>query len=299
MSQMQILDAQWRAAHPLRPPEGGDKNDRGRVLLAGGSHFVPGALALTFDAAMRVGAGKVQIATVEAAAIPLGVRLPEAAVTALPIGDDGELGPAALDKLQPLLAKTDCLVLGCGMIANDATPKILQGVLEALPKAASAVVDAGGIVAARQLKQLTRAIGTRLVFTPNHGEAAGLLDVEKDAIAAEPERALKTLVDQFGATFVLKAQTSWIGSPTAAPLQFINEGSGLGTAGSGDVLAGVLGGLLSQGVDPAVAAGWAVWLHAKAGQAAARRHGPIGFLARELAIELPPLLAEAHRFGVN
>jgi ADP-dependent NAD(P)H-hydrate dehydratase len=299
MSEMRILDAQWRAAHPLRAPDGEDKNDRGRVLLAGGSHFVPGALALTFEAAMRVGAGKVQIATVEAAAIPLGVRLPEAAVTALPTGGDGELATAALTKLEPLVAKTDCLVVGCGMIANDATPKILQGLLEALPPSASAVVDAGAIVATKQLEQLTRTIGCRLVFTPNHGEAAGLLGVEKDTIVAAPQRALDRLVKQFGATFVLKARTSLVGSPTIKPVRFINEGTGLGTAGSGDVLAGVLGGLLSQGVDPAIAAGWAVWLHAKAGQAAARRLAPVGFLARELAVELSPLLAEARRSGAN
>ena len=82
MSDGVVLDAAWRHANPL--PRGElvtDKNGRGRVLLVGGSHLVPGGLLLTGEAALRAGAGKLQVATVEAAAIPLGVRLPEAGIS--------------------------------------------------------------------------------------------------------------------------------------------------------------------------------------------------------------------------
>ena len=83
---MTLLDHDWLAAHPLpRPDAATDKNARGRVLLAGGAHFVPGALRLSGEAALRAGAGKLQMATVEAAAFHLGVAVPEAAVIRFPL----------------------------------------------------------------------------------------------------------------------------------------------------------------------------------------------------------------------
>ena len=117
------VDASWLAAHPLPRPDGDtDKNKRGRVLVAGGSETVPGAIRLTGEAALRAGAGKLQFATVERAALPLGIAMPEAAAFPLPANEDGELGEAAGTALAKLVERCDALVLGPGNGAHAHPP---------------------------------------------------------------------------------------------------------------------------------------------------------------------------------
>ena len=110
------LNRDWLADHPLPlHGEGTDKNSRGRVLLAGGARFVPGALRLTGEAALRAGAGKLQMATVADVAMHVGVLVPEAAMIALPTGDDGEIGGDAVPVIEQALENCDAFILGPGM----------------------------------------------------------------------------------------------------------------------------------------------------------------------------------------
>ncbi|RYE03745.1 MAG: NAD(P)H-hydrate dehydratase, partial [Sphingomonadales bacterium] len=114
---MMALDGEWLGANPLpEPASDTDKNKRGRVLAVGGSRTVPGALRLTGEAAFRAGAGKVQLATPEAACLPLGVAMPEAAVFGLPVNSDGEL--TGSDLLAEMLERCDACVIGPGMGAK-------------------------------------------------------------------------------------------------------------------------------------------------------------------------------------
>jgi ADP-dependent NAD(P)H-hydrate dehydratase len=96
-----------------------------------------------------------------------------------------------------------------------------------------------------------------------------------------------------GAIVVLKSQRTVVAAPDGPSLAYEGGGPGLATGGSGDVLAGIAGGLLARGADPFIAAAWSVWLHGEAGKRVAKRIGPIGFLARELLVEIPWLLARA------
>src|SRR3982751_4937777 len=113
MIEMRAIDVAWLDAHPLPAIEGGlDKEERGRAVLVGGSTVVPGALRLTGEAILRVGAGKLQIATVEQAAIPLGMVFPEAAVVPLPADDQGELAGGAAEGIRPRLERCSTLVIG-------------------------------------------------------------------------------------------------------------------------------------------------------------------------------------------
>src|SRR3954471_9596245 len=105
------LDSAWLAAHPIpQPGLDTDKNSRGRVLVAGGSETVPGALRLTGEAALRAGAGKLQVATVERVVMHLGVLVPEAAIFPLPANEAGELGEDAGTALCGYLERCDTLV---------------------------------------------------------------------------------------------------------------------------------------------------------------------------------------------
>lgn len=292
MSADRTLDAAWRRDHPLPPLGGGlDKEERGRVLLVGGSAFVPGALRLTGEALLRAGAGKVQAATVAAVAMALGVLMPEMAMIALPADAEGEIAAAAVPILEPRLDRCDTLVLGCGMMKRPQTLAIVRALLGAADHPTSAVIDAGALTAVGDDRAVLQPLAGRLVLTPHHGELAFLMDVDRAAIGRDPEGAARAAARSLGAIVVLKAEQTVIADPAGGLLRYADGAPGLGTAGSGDVLAGIVGGLLARGAAPLVAAGWGVWLHGEAGQAAAARIGPLGFIASDLLLEIPRLMA--------
>ncbi len=286
-----MIDANWRGAHPLPVhPPGTDKNGRGRVLVVGGAEFVPGALRLTGEAALRVGAGKVQMATVGAVATALGVLVPEAAMIALPADEDGEIAVTAIERLIDPIRHCDCLVFGAGMSVNARTTDLVRQLI-AYPRPDFAVVlDAAGIAGAADLAKEVGAHEGRVVLTPHHGEMAALTGHSVDQVAADPIQAAQKVADAFKAVVVLKGHETLIATPGGEVLTYQSDCVGLATGGSGDVLAGVVGGLLARGATPLVASGWGVWLHAAAGQANAIRWGAIGFLARDLLDSLPPLM---------
>jgi ADP-dependent NAD(P)H-hydrate dehydratase len=289
---MTPLDSAWLAEHPLPEPGADtDKNTRGRVLVAGGSETVPGALRLTGEAALRAGAGKLQLATVARVALQLGVLVPEAAVFALPTNDAGELGDDAGDLLRSYLERCDTLVLGPGMGAKADAEAILRAAL-ALPRdALSLVLDAAVIGAAGDLAAEIQAHDGRIVLTPHAGEMMRLMGCDPARIDADPAGLAQEAARRFNATVLLKGTETWIACPREGLLRYPGGGPGLATSGSGDVLAGVIGGLMARGAAPRLAAAWGVWLHGEAGRRLAERDGPLGFLARELPAEIPRLLA--------
>jgi hydroxyethylthiazole kinase-like uncharacterized protein yjeF len=290
------LDAAWIAAHPLPDhPEGTDKNSRGRVVAVGGSRLVPGGLALTGEAALRAGAGKIRMATVADAAILLGASFPEAAVLGLPADAEGEIAAAAVDILAGEIGHCDALVIGPGMSSRDAAHRLVSALLaEPLPELAI-LLDAAAVACSGPCAEMMRGWAGRIVLTPHLGEMAGLTGLSEDEISANTESAALEAARAYGAVVVLKGAETIVASPEGELLRYSGGGVGLATGGSGDVLAGVIGGLLSRGMAPLTAAAWGVWLHGEAGTALAQRIGPIGFLARELLPEIPRLMAPHHR----
>ncbi|MDB5697184.1 MAG: NAD(P)H-hydrate dehydratase [Sphingomonas bacterium] len=285
------LDAVWCAANPIPLPDGDTSKDgRGRILIVGGARDVPGALLLTGEAALRVGAGKVKLATIASAAIALGVAFPEAAAVSLP-EEDGDIAAAAIELLLPMLARVDAVVLGPGTGDKEATARLVRGLADTDAPEVMLVLDAAAVACAGPLDAVLERWRGRIVMTPHQGEMASLLDCDKDAVAADPERAAADVARRYGAVVALKDAETVIAAPDGTMLHYAGGGVGLGTGGSGDVLAGVVGGLLARGLPPLVAAGWGVWLHGEAGGVLAKRIGPVGFLARELLPELPGLLA--------
>jgi ADP-dependent NAD(P)H-hydrate dehydratase len=285
------LDAAWLAAHPLpQHADGTDKNSRGRVLVVGGSTMVPGAIRLTAEAAFRAGAGKVRMATVAEAALPLGMLVPEAGVVALPTSD-GEIDVSACDLLRREAEQVDCMVLGPAMGDRNRAGMLSEALLANPRDGLAVVLDAASVACAGAQEDLIRAYGGRTVMTPHHGEMASCMACDEASIADDPERVAVDAAERFGAAIVLKSSQTVIAAPGMAPLLYRGGGVGLATGGSGDVLAGVIAGLLSRGTDPFVAACWGVWLHGEAGAALAGKVGPIGFVARELLVEIPGLMA--------
>jgi hydroxyethylthiazole kinase-like uncharacterized protein yjeF len=284
------LDATWRAANPLPQPQGeATKNSRGRVLCVGGARRVPGALRLTAEAALRVGAGKARMATVPSAALMLGVLFPEAAAVALAEDESGELVADPAEPLFHEMERSDAVVVGPGMIDRGAAGRLVVRIA-AEPRDVALLLDAAACVAAGAMEGVLDGYDGRLVLTPHGQEMAELCDCDAAEVARDPEGKALDVARRFGAVVALKGTRTLIAGPDGRIVRYAGGGIGLATGGSGDVLAGVVGGLLARGLPPFEATCWGVWLHGEAGRALAAKVGPVGFLAGELLRELPALL---------
>ncbi|HEU4453859.1 MAG TPA: NAD(P)H-hydrate dehydratase, partial [Longimicrobium sp.] len=226
-----------------------DKEARGRVLVVGGSAQNPGGLLLAAEAAMRAGAGKLQLAAPDAVATPVAVAVPEARVFAVPASGAEGIDPGAAKQLAERADGVDALLIGPGLVDEDAAGRLARGVLKRIAKPA-VVLDAGGLAALRRDPHALAHLAGRAVLTPHAGEMAQLLRMERDQVEADPQAAARRAAEAFGAVVALKGSETVIVAPDSAAYRYTRGGVGLGTSGSGDVLAGIVAGLLARGADP-------------------------------------------------
>jgi hydroxyethylthiazole kinase-like uncharacterized protein yjeF len=277
---------------PLPPIDSDDdKGARGRTLIVGGSLRVPGAVHLAGVAALRSGAGVLQLATARDAAVPLGLSLPEALVVGLPRTPAGEIAAGrALRPLAELIDRADAVLVGSGMMTSRSMPAFLASLVRRLSANAVLVLDAAAIFALRRNEHILNALGGRAVITPHDGEMATLLGVDKSDIEDNRSQAALLAAQRYACVVALKGAETWIAAPDGTLLCYRDGPVGLATSGSGDTLAGIVAGLAARGASATAATAWAVWAHGTAGGRLSRRTGRVGFLARELLAELPPLL---------
>jgi hydroxyethylthiazole kinase-like uncharacterized protein yjeF len=278
------LDRTALDAHPLPPFVDGGKETKGRVLIVAGSREVPGAALLAATAAMRAGAGKLRIATVESITVQLGIAMPEAMVVGLPEDEQGGLTSDAAKAIGEQAGKVDAVVAGPGMMKGEACAKIADALLAS---------DARLALDAALLHSLEPPNGERStapVLLPHAGELAALLDCDEEEIERDPVGCGRLAAELYRSVVLVKGVISHAVTPEGAVWTYDGGAPGVGVSGSGDVLAGVVGALFARGAEPLTALLWAVWLHGEAGAALAKRIGPIGFLAREIADEVPALL---------
>jgi hydroxyethylthiazole kinase-like uncharacterized protein yjeF len=269
------------------PPPGEDKGDRGSVLVVGGAARTPGAALLAGLAALRAGAGRLQLAVAEPVAAAVAVAVPEALVLPLPASDEtGSVEPSAASAVLDLALKADVVCVGPGLDDADRGTKLVTDLLGPLGDDTGVVLDAYALGALPGQEKLCEALTGRLVLTPNASEAGILLEEDPPSDHAS---AARRIAERYGAVVSLRGA---IATPEGK-LYLDGAGqAGLGTSGSGDVLAGVVAGLLARGATPDQAAVWGVHLHATAGERLAARVGPLGYLARELLDETPRVLTE-------
>lgn len=287
-----VLSPALLRAHPLPEPTGG-KDARGGVLVLGGARSTPGAVLLAGLAALRVGAGRLTLGVAESVAGALAVTVPEAGVVGLPQGPDGAVAGAG-DGLAGELARADVVVVGPGLDAPEGTLALLRAVVADAPLTTPLVLDAFALGVLHDAPDLRDAVRGRAVLTPNATEAAHLLGEDPDAAPDEGRDAddvpvAARIADAYGTVVVCAGV---VAEPHGRRWRSSTGYSGLGTSGSGDVLAGAVGGLLARGADLAQAACFGVEAHGVAGDRLAAGVGPLGYLARELLDELPRVLVE-------
>lgn len=282
-----LVDAALLRDWPL-PDLGSDKEDRGRLVVVAGSRETPGAGLLAAEGAFRVGAGKIHLATTTSCATALAVAAPELMVSGLPEGDSGSLDPEGSDEL------VDCVdgctvLLGPGFTDPDPSDALVRRLVPRL--GATVVLDALATAYVTDNHEEVASLDATVVLTVNPDELAHCLGVPGDEASQDLESHTSRLAARTRAVVVCGGPVKVIAHRD--DVWRVEAGNpGLGTAGSGDVQAGIVAGLVSRGAEPVQAAVWGAWLHATAGDRLAERVGPVGYLARELPGELPGLLAE-------
>lgn len=291
---LRMLDAAALRGWPL-PATGGiaDKEDRGQVLVIAGSREIPGAALLAATAALRAGAGKLSIATARSIAPGLALAMPEARVIALDESEDGTLLASGLPAIGTCVARCSAILVGPGMTGGEACGGFLSALMKLLADTGAARGSAIPVVLdalAMDAVLGERFPGQPLLLTPHAGEMAHLTGLAKEEIVASPSSVALEAAARHGAVVALKGATTFIAGHSNAVWRHDAGNPGLATSGSGDVLAGIAAGLAARGAPLEQAAAWAVVIHALAGHRLTQRHGPVGFLARELLDEIPGVM---------
>ena len=261
----------------------------GHVLVAGGSRGMTGAPCLSSMAAMRAGAGYVTACVPDALNDIFEIKLTE--VMSLPLPDDGgahtEAGAATV--VDRAGARGGTLVVGPGLGRTDGAVAFARALVRDAPVAI--VLDADGLNAHANRLNTLAARAHPTVLTPHAGELARLLEVESDAVGAARLEHVREAARRTGAIVVLKGDDTLVAEPEGRVAISRGGSPGLATAGTGDVLSGVVAAFLARGMAPFDAACAAVFAHAEAGRRAARLlGGPDGVIASDVVDALPHTL---------
>ena len=258
------------------------KGDYGKILLLCGSRGFTGAAALAAMGALRSGAGLVYLGVPESIYAIEAVKLTEAVVFPLP-EEDGKLSAKAIPAIRKYLQTMDAVLIGCGLGISTGTMAILDAVLRKFE--GTVVVDADGITMLASCPELVKERTYPTILTPHEGEFRRLnIATEEERLtgAMLAARELGCILLRKGHETVITDGKDYYTNPTGNP--------GMAVGGSGDVLAGILVGLMGQGITPLQASACAAWLHGAAGDRCAEKLGQYGMLPTDMLQELPYLM---------
>ena len=291
-SRATAITQRWVARNLPARPERAHKGDFGRVLVIAGSIDYPGAALLAALGAMRAGAGVVRVAAAESVVARVSGTIPELTWMALDEEAPGLIAPGGWRRVTTESDGYDATLIGPGLGRQPATLRRTRQLIGSLTP--PTVVDADGLNALADGSGWWQSLRAPLVLTPHPGEFARLTgeaapsgDDDAGRASAAAAAALR-----WGQVVVLKGAHTVVAEPGGEPLQSEIASPALATAGSGDVLAGVIVAFLAAGVSPAVAAGCGVAVHGAAGLLAADRIGSAGVMARDIAALLPEAIAQ-------
>ena len=276
-----------RAALPPRPIDA-HKGRHGHLLVVAGSIGKTGAAVLACRGALRAGTGLVTCAVPVSQQPVVAAHLAEAMTEPIAETAAQTLSAKALDRILELAARMDAVAVGPGVGREPET----QGALRELVRTAEQpmVVDADALTALVGHLALVREARAPRLLTPHPGEAARLLDTTVAAVQADRLGSTRALAEATGAVVALKGARTVVAAPSGETTLNPTGNPGLATGGTGDVLTGIAGGFLAQGLAALPALQAAVYLHGLAGDLAARARGGVGLLAGDVAEALPAAL---------
>ncbi|WP_193609424.1 ADP-dependent NAD(P)H-hydrate dehydratase [Nocardioides lijunqiniae] len=272
------------------PGAGGGKDARGRVCVLGGTDATVGAVRLAGEASLRAGGGKLAVATVADAVAALGVAMPEAAVTGLPTDDDGNLSADGAQTAAGWADGADVVVVGSGFSDPDASVALLRGLAPEL--GSTVVVDALASAFLTEHPDGLHHLDGRAILSVNPTELARTAHASDDEVESDPLSVARDVARTSRVVVLCGGTEKHVVTPDGRAWLVQGGGPGLGVSGSGDVQAGIVAGLVARGAEPAQAATWGAYLHARAGERLAASVGVVGYLARELPAQVPQILVE-------
>ena len=292
---LELLTAGWVGRNlPARPADA-HKGTFGHALIVAGSRNYVGAACLAAQAALRTGAGLVTLATPESVYPIAASKLTEVIHQPLPEDADGRVHPDAAGVIGPLLGRCDSLAVGSGMGRSEGAARFMDALLTELgaldvPAQLPLVVDADGLNNLSDLGEWWRRLPGPAVVTPHPGEMATLTgssipEVQRDRIATAQRWAA-----EWGVSVTLKGAGTVVAHPGGLAQMSPFSNPGLASGGTGDVLTGVIVGLMAQGLEPGLAAACGVFLHGQAGADVAARRGDAGTIASDLLDVFPETL---------
>jgi len=260
------------------------KGDYGSVFVLGGSPGLSGAVSLCASAALRMGAGFVKVGVPASLSNILSIKLIEATGLALS-EENGYLSEKGFKQIEDLLDRIDVIVLGGGAAREQSTQKLLLKVIENIDK--PMVIDADGLNAiSTDLTVLERRKSKNIVLTPHYLEFSRLIKLEVNEIKEKRKELVKDFAFKYNLTLVLKGHRTLVGN--GKELFENNTGNpGMATAGSGDVLAGMIASLIGQGLTCFDAAKLGVYLHGLSGDLAVKEKTEICLIASDIIEYLP------------
>ena len=294
---LELMTSGWVAAHLPPRPANSHKGVFGHALIVAGSRNYVGAACLAAQAALRVGAGLVTLATPESVYPIAATKLTEAIHLPLPEDPNGRIASQAAGVLRPRLPAFSCVAVGSGLGQSPGTAQFMADLLgESFPQDLPVIVDADGLNNLSRLGWWWQLLPRQAALTPHPGEMStltGLLpaQVQRDRISSAREWSRK-----WGASVALKGAYTVIAHPPAPghpqPPTLVSPfaNPGLASGGTGDVLTGIIAGLTAQGLSLGLATACGVYLHGQAGQLVTQRRGDAGTLASDLIEALPETL---------
>ena len=291
----ELMTDAWAGDRLPRRPPAAHKGTFGRTLILAGSRNYVGAAYLAAMGAYRAGAGLVTLAIPESLRTPLAAAAPEPTYLLLPESGPGVVSSDAAPLVLEAIAKYDALLIGCGLGRAHLTRSLVEAVLYSERELPPTVVDADGLntlsLATSDDMPWWELFPGPAVLTPHQGEMARLAG---DSLSKSGERigAARESAAKWNKVTVLKGAHTVVASPGGGVMVSPFANPGLATAGTGDVLAGVVSGLLSQGLSLQTAASLGVYLHGAAGERVRRELGESGMVASDLLPELPRVIKD-------
>lgn len=283
-----LLTEEWVAEKFVPRKRESHKGSYGHVLVIGGSVGLTGAVILTSSAALAAGAGLVTAAIPESL-LPI-VENKVVEVMTVPLAETRQKSIAleALPAIENLLGTVSVCAIGPGMSRYPEASAVLRLVLE--KSGVPVIIDADGLNALAQDINMVKGRQIPIVLTPHPGEMARLLGTTVEEVQARRLEVARQAALEWGVTVVLKGSRTIIAEPSGDTYLNLTGNPGMATAGSGDVLTGIIAGLMAQGMRPDVAACVGVYVHGKAGDKAKEKTGEMALVAGDLIKALPEVL---------
>ncbi|MFZ5651701.1 MAG: NAD(P)H-hydrate dehydratase [Bacillota bacterium] len=289
-----LLDRQLvKSWLPFRP-NSSHKGDYGRVLVIAGSRGMAGAACLASGAAARSGAGLVTLVVPEAVYNPVAAGLTEVMVVPAPDTSEGTLSRKAVPVIRAMLDRADVMALGPGISGNAETQEAVREIvsISTIPF----VLDADGLNALSGQTGILKKVKAPAVLTPHPGEMGRLTGLSSGAVQQDRLNLARWWSSKWGAVLVLKGARSLVACPDGTVYINPSGNPGMATGGSGDVLTGVIAGLMAQGMESARAAAAGVFMHGLAGDSAAVEKGMMGLIAGDILRALPGVIRSLEDF---